>query len=540
MAMTLTPAKRPAVIDLTIEGMSCAGCVSRVEKALSAVPGVSGATVNLATRHATVTLDDKKLPPSALTEAVGRLGYSATARDPGAAAKTAPDAGDLVAEREIRGLRRDVGLAMAGAAPLFVVEMTGHLWPAVHHQVSAVHAWPFVSLALASFVLFVPGLRLLRSGVANLLRLAPEMNALVTLGAGAAYTYSALVTLVPDIFPVDGRRLYFEAAAMIVALVLLGRLLEAQARGRAGAAIRSLMKLQPPRARVVRGETEVEIAVGDVVPGDILAVRPGERMAVDGVVVGGASYADESMLTGEAAPVAKNVGDAITGGTLNTTGALRFRAEKVGADTALAQIVRMVEEAQDGKLPVQALVDRVTGWFVPAVMVVAGVTFIAWMLSPSGSGLADALVHAVAVLIVACPCAMGLATPTSIMVGSGRAAELGLLFRRGAALQALSDVRVVAFDKTGTLTEGRPRLTDLIAAEGASEVLALAAAAEAQAEHPVGRAIVEAAMAEGDAPLTADSFVATPGAGVAARVAGRDVLVGSAGHLAAYGVAAEP
>ncbi|PIK72336.1 heavy metal translocating P-type ATPase, partial [Methylobacterium frigidaeris] len=360
---------------------------------------------------------------------------------------------------------------------------------------------------------------------------------LVALGTSAAYGYSLVATFLPGLLPAGTGNVYYEAAAVIVFLVLLGRYLEARAKGRTGAAIERLMSLAPTTARVVRdgGEAEVEVAALRV--GDVVRVRPGERVAVDGEVVAGSSHVDEAMITGEPVPVAKNTGDMVVGGTVNATGGFDFRVTRVGGDTVLARIVRMVEEAQGSKLPIQAAVDRVTGWFVPAVMATAAATFVAWVAFGPAPALGLALVNAVAVLIIACPCAMGLATPTSIMVGTGRAAELGVLFRHGDALQALRDVGTVAFDKTGTLTEGRPELTDLAPAAGAdgNEVLALVAAVEARSEHPVGTAVVEAAKRRGLAVGPVQEFEAVPGFGVSGRVAGRKVEVGADRFMARLG-----
>ncbi len=387
---------------------------------------------------------------------------------------------------------------------------------------------------LAAFVLFVPGARFFRHGVPSLLRAAPDMNALVVLGTSAAFLYSAVATFAPGWLPPGSDNVYYEAAAVIVTLILLGRLLESRARGRASDAIRRLMTLQPQIAQVIREGAEVAVPAAELVIGDIIAVRPGERIPVDGEVVTGISFIDESMITGEPVPVEKGPGAGVTGGTLNGNGAFHFRATRVGADTALARIMQMVEEAQNARLPIQALVDRITLWFVPAVIAAALLTFAVWLTVGTP---ALALVNAVAVLIIACPCAMGLATPISIMVGTGKAAELGILFRRGEALQALKDVRIVAFDKTGTLTEGRPVLTDIRIAPGWREddVLALAAGAEEGSEHPMGRAIVAAARERSLAIPPAQNFGAVSGFGVTAQVNGHAVQVGAARYMAQLG-----
>ncbi|WP_296597637.1 heavy metal translocating P-type ATPase [Phenylobacterium sp.] len=526
-----------APIDIPIRGMTCAGCVGRVERAIAGTPGVARASVNLAAQRAHVEFGADG-DPAAVVEAIRAAGYDADLET---------DAQAEAAHHHVEAgrLGQAVVAAALATAPLFVVEMARHILPGAHHWLAAYlpeQPWRIVSFLLAGFVLFGPGLRFYRSGVPNLIRLTPEMNALVVLGATAAYAYSAVATFAPGLLPAGADEVYYEAAAVIVTLILVGRWLEAKARGRTGAAIHRLMALQARTARIVRNGSATEVPVEEVRPGDIVDVRPGERVAVDGEVVEGASFVDESMITGEPIPAEKRVGSAVVGGTVNTSGAFQFRATKVGAATVLAQIVRMVEAAQGSKLPVQALVDRVTGWFVPAVIALAAATFAAWLVFAPPPALAFALVHAVAVLIVACPCAMGLATPTSIMVGMGRAAELGVLFRRGDALQALEGVKVVAFDKTGTLTEGHPALTDLQTATGFDEaqVLALAAAVERRSEHPIARAVVAAAQARGLTIGEAKDFAADFGSGAAAIVDGRDVQVGTERLMARLGVDTAP
>lgn len=518
-------------LDLKIGGMTCASCVSRVEKALRAVPGVLEAQVNLATERAHVRALAGAADTPALVAAVAAAGYEAQAIDEAAA----PDLADRereAREAEIKALRVSVAVAAAGTLPLFLVEMGRHFVPGVHHWLAGTigeQPWRLVSFALAALVLFGPGLRFFRKGVPNLIRRAPDMNSLVVLGTTAAFAYSAVATFAPSLLPAGADHVYYEAAAVIVTLVLLGRLFEAQAKGRTSEAIKRLMTLQAKSARVVRDGEEREVPIAEVVAGDIVVVRPGERLAVDGEILDGASFVDESMITGEPVPVEKGPGDAVVGGTVNKSGAFRFRATKVGSQTMLAQIVRMVEAAQGSKLPIQALVDKVTGWFVPAVIAAALLTFAAWMVFGPSPALAFALVNAVAVLIIACPCAMGLATPTSIMVGTGRAAELGVLFRKGEALQALRDVKVVAFDKTGTLTVGRPTLTDLSAADGfgEDEVLALAAAVESRSEHPIAEAIVIAARDKGLTVAEPEAFESVAGFGAQAKIGGRLVQIGA-------------
>ncbi|MCX5515869.1 heavy metal translocating P-type ATPase [Kaistia algarum] len=521
----LSTLKTAEPIDLAIEGMTCASCVSRVEKALKKVPGVTEASVNLATERATVQAGGANA--EALEAAVRAAGYEAHAITRAAPQEDRTDKRD----EEARELGRSFLIALVLSAPLFLVEMIGHLIPAFHHWVGmTLGPWNgYWQFALATLVLAGPGRRFFAKGVPALLRASPDMNALVAIGAGAAWLYSTIVTFWPNLLPEGTGSLYFEAAAVIVTLILLGRMLEARAKGRTGAAIQKLIKLQPPTARIERDGRESEITIEAVRVGDIVRVRPGERIPVDGKLVEGASYVDESMITGEPAPAAKSVGDAVVAGTINKTGSFAFRAEKIGADTVLAEIVRMVETAQGAKLPIQGLVDKVTGWFVPAVIAAALLTFAAWYFLGPEPSLSLALVNAVAVLIIACPCAMGLATPVSIMVATGRAAELGVLFRKGDALQSLREAHIVAIDKTGTLTEGRAALTDLetVADTDPAEVLRLVASAEARSEHPIAAALVEALRADGAAFIATTRFEAAPGFGISAVVDSRHVQVGA-------------
>ena len=358
---------------------------------------------------------------------------------------------------------------------------------------------------------------------------SPDMNSLVMIGTSAAYGYSVVATFLPGLLPAGTVHVYYEASAAIITLILVGKYLEAVAKGRTSEAIKKLMSLGAKTARVERGGETLELGVDEVVPGDVVLVRPGEKVPVDGGVLDGSSYVDESMITGEPVPVQKVEGGKVVGGTINKTGAFRFQATAVGADTVLAQIIKMVEDAQGSKPRIQALADRVVSVFVPVVMGVAAVTFVLWLLLGPAPALTFALVNTVAVLIIACPCAMGLATPTSIMVGTGKAAEMGVLFRKGDALQSLQEARTVALDKTGTLTKGKPELTDFVVQEGFArdEVLRSVAAAEKSSEHPIAESIVQAAEDEGLTLPAATDFNATPGYGVEAWVEGRKVQVGA-------------
>ena len=517
-------------VDLQVGGMTCASCVGRVERALKKVPGVQDAVVNLATERASVQLQGD-VAVGALIAAIEKAGYEAQAVQR-SAATTGEDATAQRQAQERESLKRSLIFAALFALPVFLLEMGGHMVPAFHHwiagSIGTQNSW-YIQFALTAVVLFGPGRRFFEKGVPALLRAAPDMNSLVAVGTSAAFAYSVVATFVPQWLPAGTVNVYFEAAAVIVALILLGRFLEARAKGNTSEAIRRLVQLQAKTARVRKGGLVQEIDIAQVRAGDLIEVRPGERIPVDGEVIEGRSFVDESMISGEPVPVEKAEGAEVVGGTVNQNGALAFRATKVGADTLLAQIIRMVEQAQGSKLPIQALVDKITMWFVPAVMAAALLTFVIWLIWGPDPALSFALVNAVAVLIIACPCAMGLATPTSIMVGTGRAAQMGVLLRKGEALQQLKDARVVAVDKTGTLTRGRPELTDLVLADGfeRAAVLAQVAAVEDRSEHPIARAIVDAAKAEGlEVPAISD-FASVTGFGVRAVVLGDQVEIGA-------------
>lgn len=535
-------AATPQSLSLGIKGMTCASCVGRIEKALSAVSGVRAARVNLATERADVDVAPGAFDAAQLIAAVQSAGYDAKPLNSGI---DASDREREARDREIKTLRRSVFIAALLTLPVFVLEMGSHVIPGMHEWVMATighrESW-YVQFALTTLVLFGPGVVFFRKGVPALLRGAPDMNALVALGTGAAWSYSVVATFAAGLLPEGTQNVYFEAASVIITLILVGRYLEALAKGRTSEAIRRLMGLQAKTACVVRDGQEIEVGIDQVRLGDLVQVRPGERVPVDGAVNDGRSYVDESMITGEPVPVLKESGAEVVGGTINKTGAFTFRATKVGADTVLAQIIRMVEQAQGTKLPIQALVDKVTGVFVPIVMGVALLTFGVWFLFGPEPALTFALVNAVAVLIIACPCAMGLATPTSIMVGMGRAAEMGVLFRKGEALQTLRGASIVAVDKTGTLTRGRPELTDLLTAPGfeETEVLRLVASVERQSEHPVAEAIVAAADTRGLSLVDTHDFEAEPGFGVAAIADSRRVEIGADRYMKRLGLDVSP
>ncbi|MFA5521946.1 MAG: heavy metal translocating P-type ATPase [Castellaniella sp.] len=517
---------RTDIAELAIDGMTCASCVGRVEKALRAVPGVTQAAVNLATGRATV---QGVAPVDTLVAAVRKIGYESRVIDNSAQANEEA-AAQKDAEHVI--LKRDLIVAAVLTLPVFVLEMGSHLVPGMHQWVESTIGmqlnW-YLQFILTTLVLAFPGRRFYAMGLPALIRLGPDMNSLVAVGTAAAFGYSVVATFAPGLLPAGTVNVYYEAAAVIVTLILLGRFLEARARGRTSEAIARLVGLQPKTAHVRRDGRVMDIPISEVVLDDIVEVRPGERVPVDGEVTEGQSFVDESMITGEPIPVEKTIGSTVVGGTVNQKGAISFRATAVGARTMLAQIIRLVEQAQGSKLPIQAVVDKITLWFVPAVILAALLTFLAWLVLGPSPALTFALVNAVAVLIIACPCAMGLATPTSIMVGTGRGAEMGVLFRKGEALQLLRDARVVAVDKTGTLTEGRPVLTDLEIAPGFErrDVLMHVATVESRSEHPIAHAIVVAAQEEDIALPAMTDFESVTGMGVRAMVDGSRVEVGA-------------
>lgn len=541
LAEALETAGYPAATStarFAIEGMSCTSCANRIEDALRASNGVIHAAVNLATETATADFAQGATSPRELAAVIKAAGYDASVET--SEAPRAPMASRQAAEA--RALKRDALIAAALTAPVFALAMGAHLIPAFHHWIMGTLGTPlnhWIQMILTALVLAIPGRIFLRVGLPALLRGAPEMNALVALGSLAAFGYSAAVTLAPTLFPnaaftTAAREVYFEAAAVIVTLILVGRWLEARAKGQAGEAISRLIDLTPKEATVERPSGTITLPVSELAAGDILHLAPGERVAVDGIVIEGESWVDEAMLTGEPLPVAKSAGSAITGGTVNGTSALTFRVTATGSDTALARIIKLVEEAQGAKLPVQALVDRVTRVFVPAVMALSVFTFGIWIAL--GQGFTPAFIAAISVMIIACPCAMGLATPVSILVGTGRGAQKGLLFRRGDALQRLSEAKVVAFDKTGTLTMGRPQITDIF---GDLAALRLAGAAESRSEHPLARAITARARQDFPDLPRARKVEALSGLGLTAQVEDHAVLIGNARAMQASGIATE-
>ena len=533
---------RTAQAVLQVDGMTCASCVGRVERALRAVPGVIEASVNLATERASVRYLPASVQPRALIQAVVDAGYGASLPDGDAAALEASQAEHKF--RQLQAMRRDVLWAVGLAVPVMILAMGSMVSPAFGQWLDAVvpatipRFWDWVQALLTSGVLFGPGRRFFRPGWAAYRHLSPDMNSLVSTGAGAAWLFGMVVLLAPGLLPPDARHVYFDSAAVVVAAVLFGKYLEELAKGRTAGAIRALIKLQAKDARVRRDGVEVTVAIADVHVGDQVIVRPGERLPVDGSVVDGSSYVDEAMLSGEPIPVAKRAGDAVRAGTVNQQGLLVIGATSVGQGTLLAQIIRLVEQAQGGKLPIQGLADRVVRVFTPAVLAIAALSFIGWLWIGPPPAITQALLAAVAVLVVACPCAMGLATPAAIMVGTGRAAELGVLFRKGEALEVLSHVDTVLLDKTGTVTRGRPALTTIWACPGFSEsdVLRWAAAVESGSEHPLALAVLQAARERGVVPPLASEFSSVTGYGAQAVVDGAWVHVGALRYVEQQGI----
>lgn len=538
--MTQSKATSTHQINLNIEGMSCASCSGRVERALKKVAGVAEANVNLATHKAVVTLATT-IDATTLTEAVKNAGYDAQI-----VADSSPTTDDLTLEQQsINHLTGALIIALILTLPVFMLEMGSHLSSTLHHLIlntlGEQNNW-YVQWLLTTLVMVIPGFNFYKKGIPALFRLAPDMNSLVAVGTLAAYCYSVIATFLPRLLPVGTVHVYYEAAAVIISLILIGRLLEAKAKGRTSQAIKKLIKLQVSHARIHRDQTIVEIPIEQVQQGDLIEVRPGERIPVDGIVTEGESYIDESMITGEPIPVKKQSGSSVVAGTVNQKGTLTFRTTHVGKETVLAQIIKMVEQAQATKLPIQAIINKVTLWFVPIVMSLAVITFMIWMIAAKESALSFALVNAVAVLIVACPCAMGLATPVSIMVGTGRAAESGILIRNGEALQILKDTTIVALDKTGTLTKGKPELTDFICVNDydKTQAIILLASLEAKSEHPIAEAIVQYAKEQGLSLLPVQDFTTLTGQGLQATINEQLIQVGTAYFMQQLGIDITP
>ncbi|HET7602556.1 MAG TPA: heavy metal translocating P-type ATPase [Gemmatimonadales bacterium] len=553
-----------AKLEFPVSGMHCAACQARVQRALEKAPGVNSATVNLMTGSATVAFDPSATNPEALLEAVRSTGYGAELPDPSLSAQEEQEARDTARAAEFRDLRRKAivslvagAIAMlismplmahhAGASPdPFMTWVMRHVSPALETAFPWLYAAPS-SLLLGVLLVLTLGTMLwagrhFYTGAWNSFRHhSADMNTLIAVGTGAAFVYSLVATFAPGIFTSHGLSpdVYFEAVIIIIALILVGNALEARAKHRTASALRSLAGLQPSSARVIRGEQELDIPIGDVTHDEIIVVRPGERIPVDGVVVSGRSAVDESMLTGEAMPVDKSDGDAVIGGTVNRTGSFRLRATTLGRDSVLARIVTLMREAQGSRAPIQRLADRISAVFVPVVISIAIATFVTWFIASGEGGVVRAFAAAVAVLIIACPCAMGLAVPTAVMVATGRGAERGVLIKGGETLERAGDVDTVVLDKTGTITEGRPAVTDIVTAEGVEEreLLRLAASLERASEHPLADAIVATAKARGITLDEATNFDSVTGKGVKGAVGSHDVLIGTETLLREHDVA---
>ncbi len=541
---TATPGDPANEVTIPVIGMTCASCVNRIERFLNRADGVAEATVNLASERATVRFDPALIDRDAIVKTIESAGYEVAAEqaaggvtDAGAAerAEAAETAQRAAEQRELI-----TGAVLATATGL--VMMAVMLWPGgVPWPMERVNVWLLVPATLVEFIL---GRRFLVRAAKGLPHLDLTMDTLVAMGTLAAYGYSLFITLMPDVVTSAGLSLetYFDSAAVIIGLVLFGRWLEARAKGQAAGAVKALLRLRPQTARVIRDGREMDIAIEEVRAGDLVRVRPGDKVPVDGIIIEGASALDESMLTGEPLPVEKTVGATVIGATLNTSGSFVMRAERVGRDTALAQIVALVERAQGSKAPIQRVADAVTGWFVPAVVGAATLTFIIWMLIGPEPRLPFGLASAIAVLIIACPCAMGLATPTAIMVGTGKGAEHGILVRDGGALENAQRITAIVLDKTGTITRGRPEVTNVIAAAGVDDrqLLQLAAAVERGSEHPVAEAIVRRADAAGLETAPVEGFTALAGLGATARSGDHVLRIGSARLVAEAGIDPAP
>ncbi|MDA1313582.1 MAG: heavy metal translocating P-type ATPase [Acidobacteria bacterium] len=517
-------------VDLIIRGMTCAGCVRTIERAVEAVPGVAKADVNLATGTASVEYEPSRVSVETIRSAVDRAGYEARETD----AERALGPGEQERQEAAQWKRKFIWAAVF-TVPLLVLAMS--------HGALAFPGSHWVQLALALPVVVYSGRQFYVLAWKGLRRFSADMNTLIAVGTGAAFLYSVAATVSPEwIDPRAGAHqvpVYFETAATIITLILLGRFLDARARGRTSSAIRGLLDLQTPTARVVRNGHETDIPIDDVQVGDMVIVRPGEKIPVDGDVVEGESSVNEAALTGESVPVEKAAGDKVLGGTLNTSGSFQFRATKVGAETMLARIIELVRKAQGSKAPIARLADVISGYFTPIVIGIAIVTFLAWYsLAPPEDALRLAVLNAVAVLIIACPCAMGLATPTAVIVGMGRGAENGILIKNAEVLETLQKVRTVVFDKTGTLTTGRPRVTDVIPTGTLTEdeLLTAVASVESRSEHPLAEAIVAEAEDRGLETRAPESFKASAGVGVEANVGRRNWLVGKRSLLEEHGV----
>jgi Cu+-exporting ATPase len=517
-----------STVSLRIEGMTCASCSARVEKKLSGMGGVVQASVNLATEKASIQYDPSRIKSSDLIGAVESLGYHARMSE------DVTDRERELRERELKSLRTTLIISAVLTAPLllgmilWILGLRGPIVTFLHN--------PWFQLVLATPVQFIIGSRFYKHAWLSLKSKSANMDVLIAMGTSAAYFFSLYNAFFQKVEPGMMHDLYFEASAVIITLILLGKYLEAVAKGKTSEAIRKLMGLQAKTARVIRDGREEDIPIEEVQVGDIIVVRPGEKVPVDGIIIEGTSAIDESMLTGESLPVEKKAGDTVIGATINKFGSFTFKATRIGKDTALSQIIRMVEEAQGSKAPIQKMADKVSGVFVPVVIGIAIFTFVIWMIATGDTG--RALISAVSVLVIACPCALGLATPTAIMVGTGKGAEKGILIKGGEHLETAYKINTVVLDKTGTITKGTPEVTDIIPLAGGSrqDLLSLAAIAEKRSEHPLGVAIYEQGKQELESVEDPGSFESITGMGVRARVRDREIHVGTRKLMASLGL----
>jgi len=523
------PAETGTKVTFPVTGMTCAACQARVQRALTAEPGVIDAAVNLVTRSAAVRYDPSTVTPQRLIAAVRATGYDAEL----------PEATeDVIAESSRAG--EEVHEARVIAVRAAVSVIAGAVAMALSMSVMGNAAVNYALLGLTSVILVWAGRDIYRGAWKAIRHGSADMNTLVALGTGSAFIYSVVATVSPSLFAQNGIApdVYYEAVIFIIGLVLTGRAIEARARGKTSEALRRLASLLPSTARVEEGGRWIDKPLGDVRSGETVVLRPGERIPVDGIVTDGASEIDESMLTGEPLPVAKNVGDSVVGGTLNTTGSLRYRATSVGADSVLARIVKLMRDAQASRAPIQRLADRVSAVFVPTVLTIAIATFVAWYFFAGTAALPRAIAAAVSVLIIACPCAMGLAVPTAVMVATGRGAELGLLIKGGEILQRAGDVDTVVFDKTGTVTEGTPRVERVVPSPGMSEehVLGIAASLERHSEHPIAAAIIRASGERQASLDQVQDFQSRTGSGVTGKIGGKSAAIGNAQLMRSLGI----
>jgi Cu+-exporting ATPase len=511
--------------------MNCAGCAANIEKALKSLKGVEKANVNFATARATVLFSPQLVEMKEIENAIERAGYHVIKTE----GEDEEDAERAAREREFKKLKQGFWTGFALSILIFAGS-SPHFFPWMPHLLNNY----FLLWALATPVQFWIGGRFYKGAWAALRRRRADMDTLIAVGTSAAYLYSAAAALFPQFFKAGGIKpeVYFDTSAVIITLILFGRMLEAKAKGQTSEAIKRLIGLQPKTARVIRGGEDVDIPVKEVVVDDIVIVRPGEKIPADGIVIKGRSAVDESMITGESMPSDKKEGDEVIGATMNKTGSFVFRATKVGKNTALAQIIRLVQEAQGSKAPIQRLADVIAGYFVPVVILVAILTFVGWLVFGPEPALTFALLNFVAVMIIACPCALGLATPTAVMVGTGKGAENGILIKGGESLETAHKVTAVVFDKTGTLTEGEPEVTDILAVAPLSEdgILRLAASGERASEHPLGEAILKKAKKRNLALSPAENFKALEGLGIEADIEGKKVVIGSEKLMAERGI----